>query len=102
MLGVVVGEQPVADMTPKVLDAGVVKRADRRVLDGADQPLGLTIGPGMCPRKRGDHHNGFMSFVVLVAALDWAQVDADGPSVGRLSRSARSRLSRGEPADRSA
>lgn len=47
LLGVIASEQPVADMTPKVLDAGGVKGADRRLLNGPNHPLGLTIGPGM-------------------------------------------------------
>jgi len=45
LLGVVVGQQPVPDVAPQIVDRGVVEGADGRVLDGANHPFGLPVGP---------------------------------------------------------
>jgi hypothetical protein len=47
LLGVVVGQQPVADMASQVGQRCVKEGADGRFLDGAHHAFGLPIGPGM-------------------------------------------------------
>lgn len=43
LLGEVVCDQPVADVSSQLLDRSVVEGFDRRFLDGSDHPLGLAV-----------------------------------------------------------
>ena len=47
LLGEVIGNQPVPDMSAQLVDRGIVEGFDDRFLDGANHAFGLTVGPGM-------------------------------------------------------
>jgi hypothetical protein len=46
-LGVVVGQQPISDAAPQVVDRGVVEGANGGVFDGSDHSFSLAVGPWM-------------------------------------------------------